>query len=54
MKYKVYFFTLLVLVSFFLWYAVVFVLEGAAAGYVGLAAFLLDIIAVVESNLKEQ
>lgn len=53
MKYKLYYFTLLMLVSLFLWYAVIFVLEGEAAGYTGLAAFLLEIMAVVESKHKD-
>ena len=53
MKYKIYYFTILVLVSLFLWYAVIFILKAEAAGWVGFAAFLLDVMAVAVLTLED-
>ena len=53
MKYKIYYFTLLILVSLFLWWTVIFILEREAAGWVGFAAFLLDVMAVAILTLED-
>ena len=53
MKYKIYYFTILVLVSLFLWWAVIFILKEDAAGWIGFAAFLLDVMAVTMLTLKD-
>jgi hypothetical protein len=50
---KLYYFTALIAVSLFLWYHTIFTLNGDAAGFVGFAAFCLDVMAVVELHLED-
>ena len=44
---RLYYITLLVLLSFFLWWVVAYVISGDGAAFVGIAAFILDVLAFV-------